>query len=80
MPSMKEGKAYLKETIKPWPIADDFRNYGFVEVYATAFTSSEWIEVHRWSKEQFADRYTWCGHNFFFETEADALKFSIYCT
>lgn len=41
-------------------------------------TTPRWEEIHRWCVENLGDnRYAWNGNNFWFETEQDAIMFTL---
>jgi len=49
---------------------------GYITVKLTR--SADWPEVHRWCIDNIGeDHYTWSGTDFWFESEEDAVMFSL---
>lgn len=55
---------------------EELANAGYITVKLTR--SADWPEVHRWCIDNFGeDHYTWSGTDFWFESEEDAIMFSL---
>jgi len=51
---------------------------GFYSITVNGVRISNWRPVHQWCCENFgADRYTWTGSKFWFETEQDSILFAL---
>jgi len=77
-PKDSQFKVWNESVIQP------FWNTRFQDAgYYSAEPSREsirgyWQEMHRWCEEQFSpDHYAWTGSTFWFETERNALLFSL---
>jgi hypothetical protein len=55
--------------------AADFRDAGYPEAMLGETGHHQWQEMHKWCKQNFGRKYTWCGSNFFFVNEHDRLMF-----
>lgn len=55
---------------------EELAKAGYINVPLTS--SAEWSEVHRWCVANIGkNRYTWTGNIFWFETEKDAIMFTL---
>ena len=65
----------VKPLIEDWTTV--FRSGGYYLVNPNT-TPPRWEEIHPWCMETFGyDHYAWNGNNFWFETEKDAIMFTL---
>ena len=51
---------------------------GYYSVLLNASGHTQWKEVHKWCNEHIGhDNYTWTGSRFWFDTEKDAMLFTL---
>jgi hypothetical protein len=60
---------------QPWN--EQFQGAGYYSVDTHVMTI-DWTGCHAWCQQQFGeDHYSWTGSTFWFETEQDALLFTL---
>ncbi len=75
----KVHSKYLKDPnvlTPPWQ--DILSKYGYHKISLPNGALVHWPDVHVWCKENLGtEHYTWTGNIFWFETEQDAVLFSL---